>query len=453
MENHAIVLGASMCGIVTARALAEHFDRVTVIERDRIPEIGEHRRGVPQSRHTHGLLIRGAQILEELFPGFSDDVIARGGISGDPGSAIRNVGDGVRAISHPSGLTGLLGDRPTFEGVARARLAALPNVEIVEGTQAIGLMATTDRTRVTGVVTVPDGGDETTERPANLVVDSTGRGSRLGSWLESLGYERPREELVKIDVSYTTRLFRREPDGEWLGAIIPATPGCPRAGALLAVRKDTWIVTLAGYLGEHAPAPLDEFMDYARRLPTPDIPELLAGAEPLDDGLSTKFPASRRLRYEDLQRFPEGLLVTGDAICSFNPVYGQGMTVAATEAIALRETLLEGEHDLAKRFFKRASKAVDVPWSIAVGNDLRIPGVEGRLTPAVRFVNWYVSRLNRVAATDPVVATAFTRVVHMVEPPPSIMKPAIARRVLFGKARPPATPKATREREVEEVGV
>lgn len=431
--RHAIVLGASMGGLMVARALANHYERVTVIDRDRMPEIGEHRRGVPQSRHTHGLLVRGAETLEHFFPGFRQEVVARGGLSGDPGMSIIAVNDGHRAIDAPLGRAGLLASRPILEGVARSMLLRVPGVTLLEGTQVIRLISTPDRSRVTGIVTVPDGGGDEAEQAADLVIDSTGRGSRLGTWLESLGYERPAEELVKVDIHYRTRTFRRNPAETRTGAVIAATPACPRLGALLAIDAHTWIVTLAGYLGEEAPAAHAEFLEYARKLASDDIYHLIKDAEPLDEGLATRYPASRRLRYERLRRFPEGLLATGDAIASFNPVYGQGMSAAGSYALALEKVLEGGEHGLARRFFAEAAKVADIPWQIAVGNDLRIPGVQGKPGRGSRFITWYVARLNRKATTDPVLATAFREVVHLLAPPQSIMRPGLMRRVLFGR--------------------
>jgi 2-polyprenyl-6-methoxyphenol hydroxylase-like FAD-dependent oxidoreductase len=425
-----------------------------VIDRDRMPDVGEHRRGVPQGRHTHGLLIRGADTLEELFPGYRNEVLARGGLSGDPGRNFIGVNDGVRSIQAPLGRLGVLAHRPVLEGVAREMLRSVPGIAIIEGAQAVRLVATPDRSRVTGLVTVPDGGGEETVHAADLVVDSSGRGSKMGAWLEALGYERPAEEYVKVDIHYRTRLFRRDPNESCTGAVITATPTCRRLGALIAISADTWIVTLAGYLGEEAPEGHQEFLDYAKTLATDDIYQLIKDCEPIGEGLATRYPASRRLRYEQVKRFPEGLLVTGDAIASFNPVYGQGMSAAAGEALALRNVLAKGRERLAQRFFAEASKVVDIPWSVAIGNDLRIPGVEGKAARGAGFINWYVSRLNRKAATDPVLATAFREVVHLLAPPQSIMRPALMWRVLFGRSRPSpsAQPEHPAEREQVAIG-
>ncbi len=159
-------------------------------------------------------------------------------------------------------------------------------------------------------------------------------------------------------------------------------------------------------------------------------------AEPLTELVTHKFPANQRRRYEKLTRFPEGFLVFGDAISSFNPIYGQGMTVAALEALVLQECLAGGAERLAQRFFRRASRMVDIPWSIAVGNDLSLPTVDGPRSPMVRFINWYLGKLHRAAEHDPVVALAFQKVANLIAPPPSLLQPRVALRVLRGTLRP-----------------
>src|SRR5262249_14074276 len=186
-----------------------------------------------------------------------------------------------------------------------------------------------------------------------------------------------------------------------------------------------------GHFGHNAPADLEGFIEYARTLPSPHIYEVIRNAEPLGEPAQARFPASTRRRYEKLDRFPEGYLVFGDAISSFNPIYGQGMSAAALEAVQLAETLKQGQRDLAKRFFVRASKVVDIPWAIAVGNDLRMPETVGPRNAAMNIINWYMSKLLRAAQHDPVAAKAFHRVGNLLAPPPSVMHPRVAARVFW----------------------
>lgn len=200
---------------------------------------------------------------------------------------------------------------------------------------------------------------------------------------------------------------------------------------MLVQEGDRWTVTLISHFGKPAPEELPGFIDYARSLPAPYIYQVIRGAEPVSEPATARFPASLRHRYEKLDRFPEGFLVFGDAISSFNPIYGQGMSVAALEAVELGQTLSEGSRDLAKRFFARAAKVVDIPWSIAVGNDLRMPETVGPRTGAVKFLNWYMSKLHRAAHTDPVASLTFHRVANLLEPPASVMHPRVIARVAW----------------------
>jgi len=189
---------------------------------------------------------------------------------------------------------------------------------------------------------------------------------------------------------------------------------------------------------------LEGFIEFARNLPAPYIYEVIRHTEPISEPASARFPASVRRRYEKLDRFPGGFLVFGDAISSFNPMYGQGMSVAALEAVALAETLAESPSDLARRFFRRAAKIVDIPWSIVVGGDLRIPGTIGPRNAGVTFINWYMAKLHKAAHHDPVAALAFHKVGNLLAPPPSVMHPRVAARVLWGNLRRtvPAPPPA-----------
>ena len=440
--KHAIVLGASMAGLAAARVLADTYERVTVLERDALPAAATHRKGVPQSRHAHGLLAAGRVALEELFPGLTDELVANGALSGDLQAQTRWHNQGLRLCPAASDLQGIAVSRPLLEGCVRERVRALPNVRVVDRCDAAGLVPTSDGRGVRGVRVVRrgDGGAEEVIE-TDLVVDATGRGSRSPVWLEELGYPRPVEEEVRIGVAYASRVYRRRPDhldGD-RAVVVAATPERPRGGAMLAMEGDRWMVTLNGYLGQRPLADPDGFLAFAAGLPVPDIFQVISDAEPLGDVLPARYPASVRRRYERLGRFPDGYLVTGDAVCAFNPVYGQGMSVAALEALALRECLRASPTGLARRFFAKAAGIVDIPWGIAVGADLRFPGIEGPRTAKVRLVNAYLARFHVAATTDPVLGRAFLRVVNLMDRPEGLLRPTIALRVLRGNLRRTAT--------------
>jgi 2-polyprenyl-6-methoxyphenol hydroxylase-like FAD-dependent oxidoreductase len=433
--ERAVVLGASMAGLLAAQVLAGSYGQVTVIDRDELPEASMHRRGVPHGRHLHALAARGQQALEELFCGLTAELVADGVPAGDMLADTRLFFSGHRLRRAPTGLGLLCASRPVLEGRVRARVRTLPNVRFVDRCDVVGLATTPDRRRVTGarLLRRADGSAEEV-LGADLVVDATGRGTRTPTWLEALGYPRPPAAQVRVGLGYATRIYRLPPDalGGDLAVLQAATPRHPRAGALQMLEGDRGMVTLAGILGDHPPTDPGGFLDFARSLRFPDIYQAVRDAEPLDDPVAFRFPASVRHRYEKLDRFPDGLLVMGDAVCSFNPIYGQGMSVAALEALALRRHLERGTAPPPRRWFRELARVVDVPWDIAAGGDLVFPGVQGRRTAKVRLVSAYIARLHAAAAHDADLAGAFLRVAGLVAPPGSLLRPGVAARVLRG---------------------
>jgi 2-polyprenyl-6-methoxyphenol hydroxylase-like FAD-dependent oxidoreductase len=443
--DRAVVLGASMAGLLAARVLADAYGQVTVIDRDELPQTPMHRRGVPHGRHIHGLLARGQQALEELFPGFTAELVAQGVPTGDLLADTRMYLSGHRLRQAHTGLVVLSASRPVLEGHVRARLRALPNVRLVDRCDAVGLATTPDGRRVTGARVLRRAHGSAEELlGADLVVDATGRGSRTPAWLEALGYPRPPKEQVRIGLGYATRIYRQRRGalGGDLAVLQAATPQHPRTGALQVLEGGRWLLTLGGILGDHPPTDPDGFLDFARSLRFPDLYEAVRDAEPLDDPVAFRFPASVRHRYERLDRFPDGLVVMGDAVCSFNPVYGQGMSVAALEALALRRHLERGIAPQPRRFLRDLARVVDVPWDMAAGGDLVFPGVQGHRTLKIRLVSGYLARLHAAAAHDAGLASAFVRVAGLVARPESLLRPDVAVRVLWARLGPVPGPAA-----------
>jgi 2-polyprenyl-6-methoxyphenol hydroxylase-like FAD-dependent oxidoreductase len=321
-----------------------------------------------------------------------------------------------------------------LEGHLRRRLLALPNVRAIENCAVQGVASDAGRKSVTGVRARVDGKPEETVN-ADLVVDATGRGSSSAAWLEELGYQPSANEKVEIGIGYMTRKYRRQPtdlNGK-LGIVVAGSAPNWRNGVILAQENDSWTVSAGGLLGDDAPDDDQGFLAYLATLPTMQIHDVVAKAEPLTGYNRYRYVSSLRRRYENLASFPENYLVFGDAICSFNPVYGQGMTVAALEALTLQQCLRTGSNDLARRFFKAAAKIVDIPWDIAVGSDLRHPQVTGARPPMLRFINWYIGKLHLAARRDSTLATAFLKVANLMIPPPSLLSPEIAWRVWRGQ--------------------
>jgi len=437
LGKHAIVIGASMGGLLAGRALADSYDEVTLVDRDALPLAREPRKGVPQGRHTHGLLARGREVLEELFPGFTAEMVAEGAMSGDVANDVLWFNHGFYLSNVHSELSGLAISRPMLENGVRRRVLQLPNVRIRQRCNVLRPICDRDHNHVTGVEVAPrDGSDSVEMISSDLVVDASGRGSRSPSWLDALGYAKPREEQIKVNIGYKTRLYRRRPEhlhGK-LGAIIAACRPDWRFGVILAQEGERWTVTLAGYFDDEVPADEIGFIEFARSLPKREVFEVIKDAEPLGPILPYQFSTNQRRYYEELSRFPEGFVVCGDALCSFNPIYGQGMTVACTEALKLGECLTKGSDGIGRRFFRAAGRLINNPWQIAVGSDLQHERVEGKRTAQVRFVNWYIARLFQSANRDPFLATKFLEVANLTKAPSTLLSPAVAVRVWKGQS-------------------
>jgi hypothetical protein len=326
----------------------------------------------------------------------------------------------------------LFPSRPLLESLVRQRLRAIENVTLLEGYDVADLMSTAGGNRVTGALVRAHNGHGEQALTADLVTDCTGRGSRTPVFLEALGYGRPVEDSVKVRLSYSSQLLRLPPSTlkEKLVIAGPA-PGRPTGMALFGYENDMWMFTVLGMAGVEPPCELAEMLSFADGLAPAHVLAAISTGEPLAEVCRARYPASRWRRYDKMRRFPDGLLVLGDAICSFNPAYGQGMTVAALQAQALGECLRQGPNDLARRYFRAAAKPIGVAWQFAVGGDLSLPEVEGPRPLAVRLSNRYVSRLQAVAETDIAVAEQFTRVVGLLDPPATLLHP----RMLLRAAR------------------
>jgi len=436
------VLGASMAGLLAARVLTEFYERVTIVERDELDDTPQPRRGVPQSRQPHALLARCGVILEELFPGIGDEMIAGGAHAWRDGdlSRFRAQFGGhplmrTGRLPNPTGLVNYYAGRPFLEWQVRRRVLALPTLTTLDRHDLDMLICAGGEVIGARVTSRADLG--TTDLFADLVVDATGRGSRTPVFLEQMGYPRPREDQLTVNVSYVS-VPMRIPDGllnEY--AIFDLfRAGRPHGYAMFRCEHDTWVVG-AGTLGAGAqsPASVDELMAFLQRLVPADVFAALSVGEPLGDVALHRFPANRWRRYDRMAKSPPGLVVIGDAVCSFNPIYGQGMTVASIEAMTLRDCLRRGAHDLHRRFPRAAARTVRVAWRTAVGSDLALPEVEGRRTYMSKVTNAYIDRVLQAAESDAWVLEQFLLVTGMLEPPSRLLRPAMMLRVARRRRR------------------
>jgi 2-polyprenyl-6-methoxyphenol hydroxylase-like FAD-dependent oxidoreductase len=436
--EHAVVLGASIAGLLAARVLAEFFRTVTVIERDELPDDPVNRRGVPQGRHVHALLTGGAKILEELFPGFLDELAAAGAPVWDDGdlsklsvsfSGHELPRSGTIAGDHKA-LAMYMPSRPLLECHVRRRLQAIENVTIHGGHDVAELTASADWSRVTGVRVVNRARGAQLELPADLVVDAMGRGAHTPALLENLGYGRPVEDHVVMHTTYVSQPLRIPPGTlrEMVNLISPA-PGRPTGAFLNRYEDDTWIFTVFGMVGHVPPRDLAGMLSFAEDYAPAHVLAAVRAGEPLGPVVEHRIPSSQWRRYDKMRRFPDGLVVCGDAICSFNPIYGQGMSVAALDALALRDCLRRGVSDLPRRYFRAAAKVIAVAWQIGATDDLRFPEVEGRRTPAMRMTSRLVDLVLTACESDAVVGTQFFKVAWLLDSPVRLLHPLFLYRV------------------------
>ena len=431
----AIVLGASIAGLLAARALSDSFEEVLLIERAELRDGPSPRPTVPQGRHSHGLLAGGIDALDRLLPGLLAELAASGCQSGDNLRDISWIFGGTRLAVGDSGVPGLAVARPLLEHVIRTRVLGLRGVRIRTGGRAVGLVVSAGR--VTGVRIVASGATDTVN--ADLVVDAMGRNSTLPDFFEQAGYAGPRVEEVALETNYVSRTYTRTQDhaAYGVGVLVVASPEVPRGGTAFAIKDGVWIVSQYGFGSVRPPVDTAGYRDFARSLAAPDLARLLETSDPLDEPATMKFASSRRRRYEQLRHVPDGLFICGDAIASFNPTFGQGITVAALQA----ERLGRMGHGVAepganRRFLRAASEIVDIAWNTAAGRSFTFEGVQGRPTLAMRLSNKYLPHVIARAQSDVTVATALLRVIHFLAPPSSLFSPAILAKVLFSR---PAT--------------
>src|SRR6266568_2149512 len=388
MARHcAVVLGGGMAGLLAARVLTDEYARVILVERDRFPRGSEHRRGIPHGHHAHALLPRGRQVMEDLLPGLTAQLMASGALAGDVLGNIRWYLNARRLSRTSTGLLALSASRPLIEGAIRERVVS-----------------------------------------ADLVVDATGRGSRSPRWLAELGYPTLELDRVTVGLTYASRVFRTPPQffGDDIAVVTPRYPGKLRSGVMQRIEGDRVIVTLAGLLGERPPLEPEEFARYAASLAAPDIHEVIRSSRPIAEPAAFRFPTYVRRRYERLTDVPAGLFVIGDAMCAFNPVYAQGMSVAALGAAVLRDEVRRGGEPDGPRFYAAMSRMLDAPWTLAVGADLAVAGVEGPPMPRSSLSHEYLAALQRRAVEDADVAAAFIRVTSLVDEPSTLLRPEIA---------------------------
>ncbi|MFK4225784.1 FAD-dependent oxidoreductase [Streptomyces sp. NPDC019890] len=455
--RHAVVIGGSLAGMLTAHVLAEHADKVTIVERDRFPEGPEPRPGVPHGRHAHVLLEGGQHALDALLPGFMDQLKASGAPRlGMPSDMVQwQSGHWFRRTAATSYV--YTGSRGQVEHLVRERVLANPLINTLTSTEAVGLLG--DASRVRGVLLRRRGegaaaaGPEPEAVEADLVVDASGRGSRASRWLSEIGAEPPQEETIDTGLAYASRIYHNKSDNlgsDSLGYYVFPNPSQVYGGGVLPLEDGRYLVILSGLRGDEPPTDEDGFTAFAARFPHPFIHDWLREAVPDTPPFGFRQTSNLRRRYDRPGRRPAGFLATGDALCTFNPIYGQGMAVAAMSAVALRDVLTDPRRTSSTRRAQRALfEASRQAWDISAGADKSMPGAVGNAATnrvADRPAGWYLNRVQQRYPGDPVVGPVFRSVLTLTSPLTALFAPKVARAVLFGPVpETPAGPPMTRE--------
>jgi len=438
----AVVIGASATGLFAAAALTDFAD-VTIIERDRLPDRPEPRRGVPQARHAHLVWSGGVAAFDVLLPGLISEIVAQGGrlvhIMGDMVSRAPNEVWFRRftATHHRN----LVCSRDLLDFVLRNRVLADERITLCQEATALSLEG--DVTAVTGV-RIRTNDEESTLR-ADLVIDASGRGSRAPQWLAELGAQSITEREVNAGVAYATRLYAapeatRDIDFPLINVQANPAKAPGRGGIILPIEDNRWIVTLAGTRGGEPTDDPDAFVDFALGLDDPVIGELVKEAEPLGDVITTRATANRRRYYERAERWPDGFVVLGDAIAGYNPVYGHGLTVAAQCALAIRNVLSTtepGQPGLARRLQRAAARPVAAAWDLAVGQDALYPGAsDTRPNGIERLLARFVDKAVETGARNPRAMEVLLDVMSLERPATRLFSPNMLIPMLIGPKKP-----------------
>ncbi|NEN88764.1 MAG: FAD-dependent monooxygenase [Okeania sp. SIO3H1] len=432
--NHAIVIGGSIAGLLAGRILTNHFQQVTIVERDRFPEYPQFRPGVAQSHHVHVLLSKGQQILEQLFPGLVEDLETAGSLKIDWAAEFPWYNLFGWQPRFRSDIKSCLCSRHLLEWSIRRQLTADDSVQFLESTQVKNLLSNVSNSRVTGVRIKSNSHEQ--DLTADLVVDASGRNSSLPKWLTALGYQAPEETVINSFLGYSSRWYKC-PEGfhaDWkVLAVATKPPNDQRAGIIYSVENNFWVTTLYGINKDYPPTDEVGFLEFARSLRNPIVYEFIKDAQPISPVYSYRRTENRLSHYDKLSRLPDGIIAIGDAVCCFNPVYGQGMTVAALGAIALDQCLQSNPSlkGFSKYFQKQLAQVNSVPWLMATAEDLRWPGTEGAKPDWItRLIQQYLDQVLRLSVEYPEVYQKYIVVMQLTQPPKILFQPDIMAKIL-----------------------
>jgi 2-polyprenyl-6-methoxyphenol hydroxylase-like FAD-dependent oxidoreductase len=446
MGQRAVVIGGSIAGLAAACVLADHFDQVVVLERDVVGLGPAPHKSVPQARHIHALLASGHRVLSALFPGFTERLMQSGAIHYRVGVDTAYHFQNGKAYTlfgawrEPcdTGIDVYSQSRALLEHLVRQCTAVLAKVAIKTGTEATNLHVVDGSVR--GVRYVDGEGERMLE--ADLVVDAAGRGSHAPRWLAALGYPSPPESSIGVQFAYASARYRIPAAyDDTARAVLVVSPDFPTGGVLQEIEDRTWIVSLGARFGGIPPTDEAGFLAFARALHSPRIHELLVGAERIEAIARYRYPTSVWRHYEQSPSSPARLILVGDALCSFNPVWGQGMSVALLQAEALAQILARnrrmgrGLERLGRDFFDAAAKVIGAAWTLAANLDFAYPQTVGIRPRFMALRTRYSAALDALARRDPAVTRLLYEVYHLLKPVSALTAPRLGGRALMGMFR------------------
>lgn len=442
MADRAVVMGSGFAGLMAARVLSDYFGEVIIVERDAKPTNTDPRKGVPQGHHIHVLLNRGEQILDELFPGFTTALREKGSVIATLGEDVRWYLAGRWMPSFDGGMLSFFQSRPFLEEILRGFVARIPNIRFSYETVVEGLDIDQGSNKISSVALRNQKDGTEHSHVADFYLDAMGRGSPLKQFLQSAKRELPPESVVGVDFAYASAFFEIPEDmkTDWKVVLIyPKAPEETRAAAIVPVEGNRWLVTAAGYNGDHPPLDREEYVEFMQSLSQPDIYEAIRSARLIDKIRPFKFKAGVRRHFERSNPLPDNMLVIGDVICSANPFFGQGIAAAAQEAKVLEKTFknngvvgVVANSFVRDRYFQDIAGILNISWGLAIGEDLKYPSTTGQKPFGFTASRWVKDRI--MSSNDPEVARQFYNVMHFVDPPQSLFKPRVLKSVLLGSS-------------------
>ena len=442
MADRAVIMGSGFAGLMAARVLSDYFGEVIIVERDAKPADTGPRKGVPQGHHIHVLLNRGEQILEELFPGFRDALQEKGSVTATLGEDVRWYLAGRWMPSFNGGMVSFFQSRPFLEELLRGFVAKIPNIRFLYETAIENLDIHQEQNKVSSLTLASKRDGKKHSLEADFYLDAMGRGSPLKQFLEAASRDLPPESVVGVDFAYASAFFEipEEISPDWKVVLIyPKAPDETRAAAIVPVEGNRWLVTAAGYNGDHPPLDPEGYIEFMRSLSQPDVYDAIRSARLIDKIRPFKFKAGIRRHFEKSNPLPDNMLVIGDVICSANPFFGQGIAAAAQEAKILEKIfknngvvgVLENA-SVRDDYFSDIAGILNISWGLAIGEDLKYPSTTGQKPFGFTASRWVKDRI--MSSDDPEVAKQFYNVMHFVDPPQSLFKPRVLKSVLLGSS-------------------